>query len=60
MIIGCEDGGNFPLSDASSLLMRLHLEGVDIGDRAAGVYVCLCGPPKNIMSVQSSSYLAEI
>jgi len=28
------DGGNFPLSDGSSLLMRLHLEGVDIGDRA--------------------------
>jgi len=29
-----KDGGNFPLSDGSSLLMRLHLEGVDIGDRA--------------------------
>ena len=28
------DGGSFPLSDGSSLLMRLHLEGVDIGDRA--------------------------
>ena len=27
------DGGNFPLSDGSSLLMRLHLEGVDTGDR---------------------------
>jgi len=29
-----KDGGNFPLSDASSLLLRLHMEGVDIGDRA--------------------------
>lgn len=29
-----KDGGSFPLSDGSSLLMRLHLEGVDIGDRA--------------------------
>merc|ERR1719245_17849 len=29
-----KDGGNFPLSDGSSLLMRLHLEGVDIGERA--------------------------
>jgi len=28
-----KDGGNFPLSDGSSLLMRLHLEGVDVGDR---------------------------
>ena len=28
------DGGNFPLSDGSALLMRLQLEGVDIGDRA--------------------------
>jgi len=29
------DGGNFPLSDGSSLLMRLHMEGVDIGQRAS-------------------------
>jgi len=29
-----EDGGNFPLTDGSALLMRLQLEGVDIGDRA--------------------------
>jgi len=29
-----KDGGNFPLSDGSALLMRLQLEGVDIGDRA--------------------------
>eukprot|EP00088_Acartia_fossae_P008287 TRINITY_DN1394_c0_g1_i1.p1 TRINITY_DN1394_c0_g1~~TRINITY_DN1394_c0_g1_i1.p1 ORF type:complete len:490 (+),score=141.39 TRINITY_DN1394_c0_g1_i1:52-1521(+) len=29
-----KDGGSFPLSDGSSLLMRLHLEGVDIGNRA--------------------------
>jgi len=26
--------GSFPLSDASALLMRLHLHGVDVGDRA--------------------------
>jgi len=29
-----KDGGNFPLSDASALLMRLHLLGIDVGDRA--------------------------
>ena len=27
-------GSTFPLSDGASLLMRLHLEGVDIEDRA--------------------------
>jgi len=32
--LSMKDGGPFPLSDASSLLMRLQLEGVDIGDRA--------------------------
>jgi len=32
--LSLKDGGNFPLSDGSSLLMRLQLEGVDIGDRA--------------------------
>ena len=30
-------GGPFPLSDASSLLMRLHMEGVSTGSRAQEV-----------------------
>lgn len=29
-----KDGGSFPLSDASALLMRLHLAGAEVGDRA--------------------------
>ena len=28
------DGGSFPLSDASALLMRLHLAGAEVEDRA--------------------------
>ena len=28
------DGSSFPLSDASALLMRLHLAGAEVGDRA--------------------------
>ena len=29
-----QDGGSFPLSDASALLMRLHLAGARVEDRA--------------------------
>jgi len=29
-----QEGGSFPLSDASALLMRLHLDGVNVEDRA--------------------------
>lgn len=29
-----KDGGNFPLSDASALLMRLNLHGVNVEDRS--------------------------
>lgn len=31
--MGLKDGGSFPLSDGSSLLYRLKMEGVDTGDR---------------------------
>jgi hypothetical protein len=28
-----QDGSSFPLSDGTSLLLRLQMEGIDVGDR---------------------------